>query len=505
MPYNSPEAKRQILTECRSYYRGRPREMAAIEEFRCNYRSQDAIYWYTKPCFLHYLINRVLRTGDIMALYKFRYFIVDMCTHLEEMAETTRAKYRSPFRVYRGATLGRDEVEQLKIGMVVATKEFFSSSRHLNIAEKFIGIDETTGISPSQSREDKKQFVLLETSIDWRNSPTLIVADVSSQSAIPDECEMIFELGTTFAITDITYDGEHRVWHVQLIVSSEAAQIKDAYNAYIRKRLTEIKPILLFGKVLVDMSSDTIRALTYFHRLLRIVAKDDEDRPNLYFHVARIYRYMGKYQEAVTYYRCAQLLQRRKLPESSFDYARTLSDLGLLHNLIGNAARAIVLHTRAMMILRTILPEDHIEIGHISHELALDYLQEKQYDRALLLVSNSLSFFQRKMPANHPGQAQALRAMGLIQRALGHREEAISCFKQALRIRELLQATNAPAVAYECYELSLVYAENEDEHNVAFEYAQRAFNICRQKLHPNHIRSKRIVQHFEHLSRQLNG
>lgn len=287
-----------------------------------------------------------------------------------------------------------------------------------------------------------QQFVPLEIYVDWKSSPDMIVADVSSESAIPDENEMIFNLGATFAITDIIYDNEHRVWNIRFIPSSEVAQLSRDYNQYIRKRLTEIKPILLFGAVLADMSSDYIGALTYFDRLLRTVAIDNEDRANLYFHLGRVYRYMGKYQQAITYYRCGQLLQRKKLPQSNFDYARTLTAMDVAYSETGNSARAITLHTRALAIFRSILPEHHIELGHLQHKLAGDCLQEKQHECALLLVSKSLSFFERKMPANHPGQAQALHTMGLIEHALGHRTQAINCLKQALRIRELLLDIN---------------------------------------------------------------
>ncbi|CAF4491578.1 unnamed protein product [Rotaria sp. Silwood2] len=505
MPYDSPEAKRQMLSECRAYYRGNPRVIATIDEFRRAYCSVDAIYWYTKPCFLHGVINRALRTEDILAQYTFRYFIVDMCTCLEEAAATTKTRYITPFRVYRGAILSREEVEQLSVDMLVATKGFFSSSKHLNIAQEFIGIDSITGMSPSRSHKDKQQFVLLEISVDWTQSPDMIVADVSSQSAVPDEHEMIFNLGATFVITDINYDDEHHVWHIQMISSSEVAQLNRDYNEYIRKRLTEIKPALLFGNILADMSGDHIGALTYFHRLLRTVPVDDEDRPNLYFHLARTYRYTGKYQQAITYYQAALLLQRCRLPQLSFDYGRTLTGLAVVYSEISNSVRAVTLHTRAMSIFRNVLPEDHIEIAHVSHRLAYACLQKKQYERALLLVSSSLSFFQRKMPTNHPGQAQALHTMGLIHRALGHPEQAIDCLKQALRIRESSQAADDPAVAYKCFELSLVYAEQEGERRVAFEYAQRAFTIGQKRLHPNHIILKQIAQHFEHLSRQLNA
>ena len=505
MPYNSSEAKRQMLAECRAYYRGNRKELFTIDEFDRTYQPTDAIYWYTRSCFLYRTINRVLRTEDILAQYTFRYFIVDMCSRLEEAAAVTRAHYTKPFQVYRGTKISRDEVDQLYVGMLVAPNGFFSSSGCLDVAHRFIGIDPITNLSPCQSREERRQYALLEIEIDLNHLPDNTVADVSGQSILPDEHEIIFNLGTAFIITEINYDVERHIWCIHMIPSSEVARINNDYKAYIRKRLTEIEPRLLFGNVLVDMSSNLIGALRYFHRLLRSVALHDEQRPNIYYHLARIYRYMGKYQQAILYYRCAKLLQRRRLPQSNLDYCRTLAGIGSVFSEIGDSIRAVALYTRVWAAFRQMLPEDHIEIGHISHQLAYAYWQERQYEHALLLVSRSLSFFRRKMPANHPGEAQALHTMGLVQHALGHREQAINCFEQALHIRESLQAKNAPATAYECYQLSVIYAEQIDEHEIAMQYAQRALSICQASLPAKNIRLRQLVEYVQHLSQHRDA
>ena len=500
MDHKSPEAKRQMIAECRAQCRGITRELDMIDTFERTYQPNDALHWYTKTGFLYRVTNKALRSANVLDQYTFRYYIVDLHTQLEEAALATRASCTAPFYVYRGATLIRDEIEQLHEGTLVATKGFFSSSRDFEVAQHFICINPDTGMSPSRSRDDINQFVLFHIHLDLTKSCEAIVVDVSRLSAVPAENEMTFNLGTTFRVTHINYDSEHYVWHVELILSSEVAQLTSDYSEYIRKRLTEINARLLFGNVLADMSNDVIGALTYFHRLLRTIPTNDEDRPNIYFHLARVYRYMGMRQQAITYYQCAQLLQRRTLPQSKFDYARTLSGLGLVYSELNQSNRAAYLQTKAMVILRSILPDDHLEVVHVTSRLAYACWQNNQCDHAHILLSTVLSFFKRKMPPDHPAEAQSLHTMGLVHRTLGNRDQAIDCFKKALRIRELLLASDDPTVAHTCLELSIVYAERDDDKEIALDYAKKAMRIQQAKVPPNQDDLKRIVELVEQLS-----
>lgn len=49
----TPEAKKTMVNTCRNYYRGNLTEMKNIEDFDKNYRSEDAINWYTKEGFVY--------------------------------------------------------------------------------------------------------------------------------------------------------------------------------------------------------------------------------------------------------------------------------------------------------------------------------------------------------------------------------------------------------------------------------------------------------------------
>ncbi|UJR16869.1 hypothetical protein I4U23_003767 [Adineta vaga] len=500
MPYNSNDAKRDMLTECRACCFN-PHDLRKIDEFRHTYTPMNAIYWYTKSCFLYRIINRALRTEDNLMLYKFRFFIVDLCTRLEEKA-LTKINCTAPFCVYRGSKLRRDEVEKLEVGSLVATNSFFSCSRHLHTAENFIGISSTVDMSPSRGRNERFQYVLFQIDIDLNKSPDVVVADVSNESAVPDENEMLFNLGTTFIIIDIKYDEIQRVWHIQMTSSSEVSKLMQEYRQHVQSRFIETKPVILFGHFTSEISSNYHGALSYFHRLLRSKSWDDEDRPDIiYYCLGRVYRAMGKSQQSITYLRAALLLQRRLLPESSMIYGRMLSCLGNVYCESGDLLRGKNLYEQAMIIYRGILPKNHYEFGFHLNRLANVYWQIKQYESASNLLKNTLLFVKDTMPEKSPAHAQTLHIMGLVQRSLNNREEAIYYFKESIKIREALQANDHPQIARTCCELSELYVE-ENNYSVALEYAYRSLRIRESKLplnHPQRQQSIDLVERLNHL------
>jgi tetratricopeptide (TPR) repeat protein len=484
MSHDSVDAKNQLLKECRAIYRGNPAELSKIAEFERTYQACDAIHWYTKSCFLFRVINRAFRSENAFALYTLRYFIVDMCKSLQAMAATQPLV---AIHVFRGTILEKEEIEKLNVDSLVATNGFLSCSLSRQVAESFIGIDGQTGMSPSRSRNDKYQFLLLEIKIDpgTVGSMDVTVANVSYQSAFREEDEVIFGLDTAFIVTEVEYDTQHYLWNIQMTVSSETAQLRQAYRTFINASLRDTTATCLFGSNLADIWSNYSQATMYFHNLLRTLPIEHIDRPLLYYHLGRVYRFLGKYPKAIEYLRCAELLQRRLLPQSTYDYGSTLGALGAVYSEMGDSARAVRLHERAIAVHSGYLPRHDPDMAFHANRLAYACFQEQQYERALSILATMETFFQPKMPAAHPSEAQVMHTKGLVYHALGNNELTLECFQIALRMRESWLAEDHPSVARTCYQLALLH-EERGEYIVAQEHAKRALRIQQLKLPHTH-------------------
>lgn len=503
MPYQSNEAKQQMLYECRRNYFNYRSELNQIEEFSRSYSSNEAINWYTRDSFLYRTINRALRTEDILVLYTYRFFIVDMCRRLEELRAIMVNRYPSAFRTYRGSKLSKQEVEQLCVGTLVATNGFFSCSTSLEVAQIFVGIDPITGMSPSEDRQDPQQYVLFGININLIETPDVVVADVSDMSAVPQENEILFSLGTTFMIQQITYDDEHHVWHIELLPSSDISHINQQYKKYMHNRLREYDATMFFGNCLGDILGDYPAAMRFFYRQLHVKPIDDEYRPNTLYHLARVYRCMGLYEQAINYFRRAMLLQKRRLPQSGYDYARTISGLAILYSETGHTKQSLELQTKAVRIFRTYLQEDHEEMAIVYNRLAYVCYQEKQYERAQSLLTIALSVLKEKGPLNYTGYATSLDLMGTVKWAMGIRHEATEYLLEALKMRETFLTEDHPLVARTCYTLAKLYAEMPQGQSTAISYALRALRIREAKLTKNHRELHLSLELFQQLTQEI--
>ncbi|CAF3459124.1 unnamed protein product [Rotaria socialis] len=480
MPHNSQEAKRQMLKECRKFYKGNPSQNKKIDEFEKTYQASNAIRWYTEPCFLSTLVNKNLRSENVHALYLFRYFIFDLCASLAE----ARYTHATPISVYRGTILRRDEVEQLRIGSLVSTNGFLSSSRCLEVALSFICSDPGVNMQISRNRNDPEQFSLFKIGIDINLSPDIVVADISNVSHIPDENEFLFDLGTTFVVTNIFYDGENFIWNIQMTASNQVAQLNREYDSYMRERLSETNAAILFGRMLAHLSEYSL-AIKYFQRLIRVLPIEHEDRPNLHYQLARMYRFLGKHNQAIHYFRCAKLLQRRALPHNSYEYGMTLAGLGTVYLELNDSKRAVRILEEASVCYNLVSRPYNTETMFHFNRLSYAYYLETQYERALKLLNATLAIYKQKMPADHPGHAQAYHNLGLVHRAMGNSDEALTAFKDALRMRQALLAPNHPYIARTYFQMGLLFEECKD-YDAALECARKALNIQELKLPSNH-------------------
>ncbi|CAF3448738.1 unnamed protein product, partial [Rotaria sp. Silwood2] len=79
------ESKMDMINECRSYYIDNERILKQIDEFDKTYKSSDAIWWYSRHCFIYERLNRALRLQDIDILFKYRFYLTDLYKKINQL------------------------------------------------------------------------------------------------------------------------------------------------------------------------------------------------------------------------------------------------------------------------------------------------------------------------------------------------------------------------------------------------------------------------------------
>ncbi|CAF3920501.1 unnamed protein product [Rotaria sp. Silwood1] len=119
-----------------------------LHRFSNDYKSEEALRWYTKPIFLFSLINKALRLQNIELLFLLRFFMRDI------HRELTNNQCQSLVKVYRGQLIASDEIDILKnsIGDLISMKSFLSTSLDRQKAAFYI---EGASLSPSNQSDSK--------------------------------------------------------------------------------------------------------------------------------------------------------------------------------------------------------------------------------------------------------------------------------------------------------------------------------------------------------------
>ncbi|CAF4522989.1 unnamed protein product, partial [Didymodactylos carnosus] len=169
--------------------------------FHLKYESKDAIKWYTNDSFVYRLLNKALRTDNIELLYTFRYYINDLCSHINELyQQQTENTTNNIIVLYRGQHMTVMEIEKLQnnINNLISTNGFFSTTRDPAIARIFAEHD--------QNLNDGLVSVFIHIEIDLNETKTSVFTDIEQFSLIPDEREVIFNISSVFIITSLNYD-----------------------------------------------------------------------------------------------------------------------------------------------------------------------------------------------------------------------------------------------------------------------------------------------------------
>ncbi len=210
LPYPN-NYRQKLINLLKEYYEGKEMELEILDEFEREYTPSKAIWWYTRPTFFYRLLNKALRQHNVRLMFLFGFFIQDICRQLSDEHEKFKLAHlhNSIIKVYRGQFMSRIELERLKHTTSVVNNSMFSTSTNRSLASLFVN-------SSTQSI-DELQNVLFEIEID-ACKVSHPYANISHLSAIPDESEILFMIGTRFKkeSNNIIYDENVKTWIVKL-------------------------------------------------------------------------------------------------------------------------------------------------------------------------------------------------------------------------------------------------------------------------------------------------
>ncbi|CAF1590320.1 unnamed protein product, partial [Adineta steineri] len=300
------QSKNQMLNMCRDYYNQNKQELKKIEEFQNTYTHDKAIEWYTDECFLYKLLNKALRTEDIELLFTFRFFIIDLCSVIEQ--ENQLLKKQGTLTLYRGTKIPNEELEKIKenIGKTISTNGFLSTSRNIDVSLRFIHDNPPLNDFTSVLFEIKANSLL----------KTVIFTDVGNKSRIEGEEEVLFNLNSLFKIVSVCFDPKLNIWKVLLNATDEGAEKVEEYLAFSKQQMEESSPLIYFGRLLLNELGQVDRAGKYFNMLLKSLPHDHPDIASVYNGIGVVHDKRNELNLALKNYEIAYGIRQKQLPSN---------------------------------------------------------------------------------------------------------------------------------------------------------------------------------------------
>ncbi|CAF2958861.1 unnamed protein product [Rotaria sp. Silwood2] len=507
--HHTHNTMKEMLDECRDYYKDNIEELNKIEEFSKKYKSENAIHWYTTPTFVSKLINKALRTEDFRALYICRAYIADLSEQLHKEYEQYKQlliEFEQPLTqwiVYHGRTIRKPEVAN-----------YYS----------------------------KEVIFIIQTTFNLSHG---CFTHVAPMSEFPQEDEVLFDLASVFKITDIKYDEINDKWNIHLITTDEGTNVVQAYINSVQIEANEINVDFIFARLLIQMGEYNL-AHDYLERLTTIMSDENNTRDLAliyYYKGLNLYR-EGNYSQSMIEYEKALTIQRKIFfADGHSDLSETLGGIGLLYDNMGKYELALEKHFECLLISEKTLPKDHVHIAEALNnvglcydrldkfQLALDYdiraLEMKQpyynhynFQQGLYYHQQSLAMKKRCLPSNHPELAVSYCNIGLAHLALNHYDEALIYYMRDLSMKKGSHlALKHYQTAIDIYmkrlprqhpyiDMSLMYMGEVlcDQNNLenAFQYAEEAFHILEATLSEEHRRRAKSAYILAKVYKKMN-
>ncbi|CAF1324699.1 unnamed protein product [Rotaria sp. Silwood1] len=474
LPRNQ-QAKQQMIQICKDYYRGNITEMKHIQEFEQNYRSEDAIRWYSKQSFIYKLINKALRIEDIDFLYIFRFFIGDLSQNLQHEHKKILLSEEKILNVYRGVKLNKQEFNKLKEnqGKLISTNGYLSTSRRMSSALSF-------AVKPTTRTDFIPVLFHIQFDIEQVDK-NIIFADIHQLSEYPDEEEILFDLNACFQIESIEEDESLQI--VKMNLSNEGQKITKNFIELTKQETEELSVSIVFGRLLCDIGKYD-KSQKYFQQLLN--DSHDEDRAWIEFNIGRALHYKDKFNEAREYYDRAHDRMMKTEPPRVKDTAKVLNNVGNLLYRQGKYNEALDYHQRALEIREKYYPVGHADVAHSLNNIALIFDHKGKCDEALQYHQRALKIREEFYPYGHPDVAVSLDNIGLIFDNQGKYDEALDYYRRALKIREQFYPSGHVDLAKSLYNIGKALYRKE-KYDEALDYYQRALKIRKKFYSSDHV------------------
>ncbi|CAF1483716.1 unnamed protein product [Didymodactylos carnosus] len=425
------DAKTNMINHCRLQYIGNEIDLKYIDEFDKTYSPNEAIWWYTRHCFLFEILNKALRIQDIDILFKYRFFfLTDLHNQIKQLHSefvqsfpTKNIDYeQKTVTVYRGQGINVDELENLmnNLGGLLSFNNFLSTSTNPKVALMFL---------PTGS---DLQSVLFEIIAEYRQD-TKPFCSIKQISKYNEEEEVLFSIGSIFRIESVD-TLSNGVMKISLTLTTQEDEQLKQLRQHDRMELGENLNLNFLGLLMIRMGEYKY-AQQYFTTSIQNHQPAHPNISQTYNYIALVHAKNGEYNKPRENYESTLENALKSFSSKHPSLATTYNNIGLVHHKKGGYDKALENYERKLEIQIKSFPSNHRSLATTYNSMGLALKTKGEYDKALENYKRALETELKSFPSNHRSLATTYTHIGLVLHEKGEYDKALENYERKLEIQ----------------------------------------------------------------------
>ncbi|CAF1309314.1 unnamed protein product [Rotaria magnacalcarata] len=530
------QAVKDLINYCKEEYQSNIQELKIIDEFERTYHVSDAIWWYTRECFIYKMLNRALRIFDGNLIVRIGFFLCDMHQQIDNLYKKQIHQYHGKiFRVYRGQGLPTANFIKLSknIGGLISFNNFLSVSTKRNFA---------LGFAEDALVKHDMIGILFQMSMDPTVSSTPF-ASIPTRSYFKTESEILFSMPTIFRIGNIRkLDNTRPLYQIELkLTSNDNKQLRE-FIEHIRDEVSDATNWHLLGLLLMKMGQfDKVEELYMalieqkFHDCDRVVfyeqlgsmkwhqghykeamvfneeslkiyqntvPKDDPSLVASYYNIGGMYNNMGDYAKALEFYHKAHRILEKTLDPYHHHLAKSYNNIGAMYNSMGDYLKALEFYDKAHRILEHTMDSYHPDLATSYNNIGLLYNSMSEYSKALQYHEKALKIREKVLPPNHPDLPGSYNNIGLLYNNIGDYSKALGFYEKSLAIYESTLPLDHPVLSISYNNIGLASFE-QGHYSTALSYLEKALAIRQKSFPESHPLIQQTIDNVDHVKKRM--
>ncbi|CAF4091354.1 unnamed protein product [Rotaria magnacalcarata] len=457
-----------------SYKRNRLKTEAEQEELKPLKKGDDqpnfgnSIWWYScDKANIYYQINSILRLKNFELLMSYRYYLSDLCRMIEFMYETRKSEKGDVAQTfYRASSINKKQLEKMnkqQKGQFISLLGFISTTTNIKIAK---GYAQKQHISKDNGR------VLFEIHIEPKE-PCTAFAYIKDISFHPEEEEVLFSMGSMFAVDSISEPNNDENFHT---VKLKACEIDKTLVDGMRTKVKDCSPsgrAVLLAQYLIELG-EYRAARKYLNSLLTqscdgCILVNDPNLAAIHSCLGTTYARQSLHGDALKAFKEALNAQARLEYSNNNALANIHNNIGLAYIGLGHLDEAKETLAKALRIQLRELNSNQQHLASIYGNIGHVHFKQRNFNEALNAFAKAEKIYkQSSSKIAHDALEQSLNKAeyltnyGQFLCVCKSSKDANKRYTESLNLYKNILPNDDPKLMQTHINIMLAYAQNKN-------------------------------------------